>query len=97
MPTILRADQQTIRINSSDGTVITMAQDVATVIVADPAVADVQILSDRTVFLFGKAPGATRLFVLNAEDEVIVNRRLVITPSLAQIDRTFSPSPPPAS
>ncbi|MEM7710329.1 MAG: pilus assembly protein N-terminal domain-containing protein [Pseudomonadota bacterium] len=88
------AGEYAVRINSSDGTIMTIAQDVGSVVVADPNIADLQILSDRKLFLFGKTPGATRLFVLNTEDEIILERRLVVTPSLDRIDKTFATAVP---
>ncbi|MEM7490655.1 MAG: pilus assembly protein N-terminal domain-containing protein [Pseudomonadota bacterium] len=91
------AGEHALRINSSDGTIMTTGQDVGSVVVADPAIADLQVLSDRKLFLFGKTPGTTRLFVLNAQDEIILERRLVVTPSLDRIDKTFATAAPPTS
>lgn len=79
-----------IRVTSSDGALVSVDADVASVLIADPTIADVQVLSGRTLFLFGKVPGATRLFVLDAADDVMLERRVVVTAALSQMDRTFS-------
>lgn len=62
----------------SDGRVIRADRAVATVLVADPEVADVQLVSDRTLFLYGKAIGRTRLLLLDADEAVVEDIEVVV-------------------
>ena len=77
-----------VRVTESDGLVIPFRRDVASVVVADPGIADVQLLSDRSIFLFGKAVGATKLYVLDSDDDIIVEQRIFVTRSLQRLQET---------
>ena len=41
--------------------------------IANPAIADISSLSDRTIYVLGKAPGTTTLTILDAEGKLISN------------------------
>ncbi|MBS0126678.1 type II and III secretion system protein family protein [Thetidibacter halocola] len=41
--------------------------------IANPAIADISSLSDRTIYVLGKAPGTTTLTILDAEGQLITN------------------------
>lgn len=58
---------QSLRIDVSGGRLIKMPQDIGTAFVADPAIADIQSPKPSALFLFGKKPGRTTLFVLDKE------------------------------
>ena len=66
----------------SDGRVIRLERPVATVLVADPEIADVQLISDRTLFLYGKAVGRTRLLLLDAEETLVEDIEVVVASPL---------------
>ena len=76
-----------VRITQSDGVVLPVGRDIASVLIADPGIADVQPLSNRTLFLFGKAEGTTRLFVLDEGDRIVLERRVVVTRALHELAR----------
>ncbi|MEM7641676.1 MAG: pilus assembly protein N-terminal domain-containing protein [Pseudomonadota bacterium] len=84
-----------LRITESDGILLPTDAHIGSVLVADPEVANVQPVSDRTLFLFGKSVGATTLFVLDDAEQVLLQRRVVVTRSLeglhARVDGTVPP------
>ncbi|MFZ7092960.1 type II and III secretion system protein family protein [Primorskyibacter sp. 2E233] len=41
--------------------------------IANPAIADISSLSDRTIYVLGKAPGTTTLTILDAQGKLITN------------------------
>ncbi|EPX78802.1 type II and III secretion system protein family protein [Salipiger mucosus] len=41
--------------------------------IANPAIADISSLSDRTIYVLGKTPGTTTLTILNANGQLITN------------------------
>jgi len=55
----------------SQGKVLHFAAPVESVLVADPAVADLQVVSPGVIYVFGKAPGQTSLIALGAEGREI--------------------------
>lgn len=72
---------------SSHGTLVRTDDDIVTVLVADPRIANVQVVSSRTLFVFGKAPGRTELFVLGSDDEVISRSSVSISRPLSMLPR----------
>lgn len=58
---------QSVQIDVSGGRLIRMPQDVGTAFVADPTIADIQSPKPSALFLFGKKPGRTTLFVLDKD------------------------------
>ncbi|MCU0909953.1 MAG: pilus assembly protein N-terminal domain-containing protein [Rhodobacteraceae bacterium] len=79
------AEVGALRVTASEGVFLDSPADMGTVLIADPAVANVQPVSDRSFFLFGKSVGATTLYILDLEDRVVLQRRVVVTRSLSQL------------
>jgi pilus assembly protein CpaC len=57
------------------------------VFIADPTIADVQISTPKRVYVFGKSPGSTNLFVTNGEGKVIENRTLNVVHNTAPLQK----------
>jgi pilus assembly protein CpaC len=52
--------------------------------IANPGIADAQTLTQRTIYLLGKAPGRTTLSLFNGEGQLITNVEVHVTPDLAE-------------
>ncbi len=52
--------------------------------IANPAIADISTLSDRTIYVLGKTPGRTTLTLLNAEGRLIANVEVQVSPDIAE-------------
>lgn len=52
--------------------------------IANPAIADISTLSDRTVYVLGKSPGATTLTLLGADGDLISNVTVRVQPDLGE-------------
>lgn len=52
--------------------------------IANPGIADISTLSDRSVYVLGKAPGRTTLTLLTAEGRLISNVEVHVTPDIAE-------------
>ena len=74
----------------SRGTVLSLTIDVASVLVADPSIADVQPISANSLFVFGKAPGATDLILLDEADRIVARRSVYVTRSLQSMSVSAS-------
>jgi pilus assembly protein CpaC len=62
-----------LKVEAGKGRLIRLDRPAATVFIADPKVADVQVKSPTLVYVLGKAPGATSLFALDAREQMIAN------------------------
>ena len=56
----------------------------AEVSIANPAIADISTLSDRTLYVLGKAPGRTTLTLLGPDARLITNVEIRVTPDIAE-------------
>ena len=76
-----------VLISQSDGVVLKSPYSIASVLVADPGIANVQPLSEDTLFLIGKSVGATRLFILDDKNEILSEHRIVVSTALSALSR----------
>jgi pilus assembly protein CpaC len=65
--------------------VVESTQPFIEVSVASPAVADVSPLSDRSIYIFGKARGATTLTLLGENGALITNVTIKVIPDLGEL------------
>lgn len=79
----LASDNLTVLINRA--VVVESAQPFIEVSVANPAIADVSPLSDRTVYIFGKERGATSLTLLGENGTLITNVTVMVIPDLGEL------------
>lgn len=56
----------------------------AEVSIANPAIADISTLSDRTLYVLGKSPGRTTLTLLGPDARLITNVEIHVTPDIAE-------------
>lgn len=52
--------------------------------IANPGIADISSLSDRTIYVLGKEPGRTTLTLLGADGRLITNVDVQVTPDIAE-------------
>ncbi len=52
--------------------------------IANPAIADISSLSDRTIYVLGKSPGLTTLTLLDASGKLITNVDVRVAPDLSE-------------
>ncbi len=52
--------------------------------IANPGIADISTLSDRTIYVLGKAPGRTTLTLLAPDGTLITNVEVQVTPDIAE-------------
>ncbi|WP_038074888.1 type II and III secretion system protein family protein [Thioclava pacifica] len=52
--------------------------------IANPGIADIQTLSDRSIYVLGKLPGRTTLTILGADGKLISNVDVQVTPDVAE-------------
>lgn len=52
--------------------------------IANPGIADISSLTDRTIYVLGKEPGRTTLTILGADGRLITNVEIHVTPDIAE-------------
>jgi pilus assembly protein CpaC len=52
--------------------------------IANPGIADISSLSDRTIYVLGKAPGRTTLTLLGADGRLIANVEVRVSPEVSE-------------
>ena len=78
------APTETLRVAVDRAAVVESGTPFAEISIANPAIADISTLSDRTVYVLGKAPGRTSLTLLDAEGRLIANAEVVVSPDLTE-------------
>jgi len=91
-----RAAQRELQLDVSRGQLVTLAQPAGSVFVADPTIAGVQVPSDRQVFVFGKRPGQTTLFVLGDDGKQIASMLISVKNSVADTQSAVDSAAPGA-
>lgn len=64
--------------------VVESDQPFAELSIANPGIADISTLSDRTIYVLGKAPGRTTLTLLGADGRLITNVEVQVSPDIAE-------------
>jgi len=67
------ANGAAIVLEVNKGTLIRLSAPAATVFIANPDIADVQVKSPSLIYLSAKAPGETVIYAVDASDNVLVN------------------------
>lgn len=72
------AAAETLDVTVDKGTLLRLETNAKIVLLAQPAIADAVIESPRLIFILGRRPGETNLFVLDARGRVIVEADVVV-------------------
>ena len=80
----------------NQGEVIRLQRPAASVFVANPEVADIQVMSPTLVYIFGRRAGETTIFAVDEDEQIIFNRNLIITHNLAGLNRIYGQMIPSA-
>lgn len=91
------ATQGSLHLQVSEGRLIELPRAAATVFVADPAIADVQAPTRTSVFVFGKSPGRTSVFALDATGHPIIARDVVVAHDIADLEQLIKQQVPGAA
>ncbi|MGZ9706944.1 type II and III secretion system protein family protein [Pseudomonas sp. GNP013] len=82
---------------SGEGRILNFKAPVDAVLVADPSVADLQVVSPGVIYVFGKAPGQTSLIALSAEGRQLAALSLSVGSSTEAISRSLKALHPGSS
>ncbi|TRD10757.1 type II and III secretion system protein family protein [Erythrobacter insulae] len=88
---------QDIVLSIGKGELVTIPGSMADVFVADDRVADVQVKSQRQLYLFGKAGGETTVYASNARGDVIFAANIRVGNNIGSIDQMMALAMPEAN
>jgi pilus assembly protein CpaC len=69
---------ETLSLIIDEGQVLQLPAPATSVFVANPEIADVQVKSGSVLYIFGRAPGQTSFYAVDAEDNIVASRTLVV-------------------
>ena len=82
---VINADSaSTLRVPMNRAVVVETEQPFAELSIANPGIADISTLSDRSIYVLGKAPGRTTLTVLGVNGDLMSNVEVQVTPDIAE-------------
>ena len=87
-------DKDTLHVVVDKAHLIQLEVNAATVMIADPVIADVAVESPRLVFVVGRAVGETSLFILDADGNRLVDTNIIVEERSDIIDvEPYTPAP----
>ncbi|MGB8273906.1 MAG: type II and III secretion system protein family protein [Alphaproteobacteria bacterium] len=80
------AETAAVQIEIGKGKLIRLARPAATVFVADPTIADIQVKSPKLVYVFGNKAGQTTLFAVDNNEQVLADLPVTVTHDLSRLN-----------
>ena len=71
-------DKDTLHVEVDKAHLVQLEANAATVMIADPEIADVAVESPRLVFVIGRTVGETSLFILDADGNRMVDATIIV-------------------
>ncbi len=78
-----------LNLEVNKGALLRLSRPAATIFVADPEIADIQVKSPRLIYITAKQPGETSLYAVDADEKVILNRRLAVSHNISRLQATL--------
>ena len=86
---VLNADGKNLTLEVNKGTLIRLDRPATEVFIANPEVADVQVKSNRVVYIFGKTQGETTFYALDEHDNTIYGATVQVTRNLGALRQAY--------
>ncbi|SUZ33031.1 Type II secretion system protein D [Roseibaca ekhonensis] len=74
----------TLRVPMNRAVVVETENPFAELSIANPGIADISTLSDRSIYVLGKTPGRTTLTILGLDGNLVSNVEVQVTPDIAE-------------
>ncbi len=82
---IIAAASATLQLEANRGRLVRLERAAATVFIANPDIADIQVKSPTLIYLMGKKPGQTTLFAVDAAEAVLANIEISVIHNLERL------------
>ena len=87
---ILRGEETRLALEAGNGQLVRVDAPAASVLIADPAIADVASVSPTVLWVYGILPGETNVFVVDQNDNILASLQLTVTQSIRQVSRALA-------
>ena len=87
----------TLDLASGEGRILHFKAPVESVLVAEPGIADLQVVSPGVIYIFGKTPGQTSLIALGADGQQVAALNLAVNSSTQGVSRPLKDLHPESS
>lgn len=94
--TVIKPASQDVVLSIGRGQLISVGSTMADVFVADDAIADVQIKSQRQLYVFGKSGGTTTVYASNARGDIIWSANIRVGSNIDSVDQMLALAMPEA-
>lgn len=81
---------QTLTVEINEGRLIRIDAPASAVFLANPGIAEVSIKSPQMLYVFGKRAGETTLYVLDEDEEMLLNVTVSVTHNLSRLQRALN-------
>lgn len=78
-----------INVEINKGTPVHLSAPATSVAIADPTIADVQVISPRLIMVAGRGVGETSVIAVDAQDKVILNGTVNVSHNLSRLTRAM--------
>ena len=82
--------KRALTLEKSEGRLIKLDDAAASVFVADPEVANVNVKSPKIIYVFGLKPGETTLYAVDQMDEVVASLHISVTQNMSRLSSTLT-------
>lgn len=79
--------EQNYSIETSKGKLVRLSSSAASVIAADPTIADVQVISPNLIYINGKGVGETTIYAVDAKDNEILRAIVNVTHNISKLNK----------
>ena len=83
---IISGRAQVLQVEINKGQLVRLDRPAATVFIADPEIADIQVKSPTLVYVFGNMVGETTLFAVDERERVLTNLAVNVVHDLTRLD-----------
>jgi pilus assembly protein CpaC len=90
------AEEQLLSVEINKGRTVKLYKPAASVMVANPATADVQVISPTLLFVHGKSVGETSIYAVDSNDEQIFSAVVQVTHNISTLERAVKRIAPDA-
>jgi pilus assembly protein CpaC len=87
--TVVAPGGQTIELEVGKGSLVRLDRPAASVFVAEPEIADIQVKSPNLVYVLGKAAGETSLYAVGEGDEILLSATVSVHHNLARLQQAL--------
>lgn len=91
-----KAGEKQLTLSIGDAQQINLGSPVTDVVVADPRVADVDITSNKKLYILGKAPGMTDVVATDAAGRTVYRAKVLVGGNLSSLDQMLNLAMPDA-